>query len=98
MIDGASSFTTYRRILLPQLRPAIIAIVLFQTVAAWNEFMGPLIYIHEKAKMPLSLGLQTFVMNHGSEWPLLFAASSMMTLPIIVLFFFAQRFLSRALP
>jgi multiple sugar transport system permease protein len=91
-IDGASYFETYRRIALPQVKPAIVAIVLFQTVTAWNDFMGPLIYIHSKDKMPLSLGLQSFMLNHGAEWPLLFAAATMMTLPVIALFLLTQRF------
>jgi len=92
MIDGADSFTIYRRIVLPQVRPAVIAIILFQTVGSWNDFMGPLLYINSSAKMPLALGIQAFVLNHGSEWPLLFAAATMMTVPIVALFFFAQRF------
>jgi multiple sugar transport system permease protein len=91
-IDGAGPFTTYRAIMLPQIRPAVIAIILFQAVGAWNDFMGPLIYIHSLDKMPLALGLQTFILNHGSEWPLLFAAATLMTLPVIALFFLTQRF------
>ena len=91
MIDGAGPFTAYFRVLLPQVRPAVVAVVLFQTVGAWNDFMGPLIYIHSMDKMPLALGLQTFMLNHGSEWPLLFAAATMMTLPVLALFFLSQR-------
>ncbi len=92
MIDGAGTLTTYRVIMLPLVRSAVVAVVLFQTVGAWNDFMGPLIYIHSLDKMPLSLALQTFILNHGSEWPLLFAAATLMTIPIILLFFFTQRF------
>ncbi|MEI7632890.1 MAG: carbohydrate ABC transporter permease [bacterium] len=92
MIDGAGSFTAYRLVLLPQVRPAVIAIMLFQVIGAWNDFMGPLIYINSIPKMPLALGIQAFVLNHGSEWPLLFAAATMMTLPVMILYFFTQRF------
>jgi multiple sugar transport system permease protein len=92
VIDGAGTFTTYHRILLPQLRPVVITIILLQSVGCWNDFMGPLIYINSTLKMTLALGVQAFVLNHGSEWPLLFAAASMMTLPILLLFFFTQRF------
>jgi multiple sugar transport system permease protein len=92
MIDGAGVMTTYRAIMLPLVRPAVVAVVLFQTVGSWNDFMGPLIYIHSLDKMPLSLALQTFILNHGSEWPLLFAAATLMTIPVILLFFFTQRF------
>ncbi len=92
MIDGAGTLTTYRSIMLPLVRPAVVAVVLFQTVGSWNDFMGPLIYIHSLDRMPLSLALQTFILNHGSEWPLLFSAATLMTIPIILLFFFTQRF------
>ena len=91
-IDGAGTFTTYRRVLLPQVRPAIVAVVLFQAVGSWNDFMGPLIYINSMPRMPLALAIQAFVMNHGSEWPFLFAAATMMTLPVVLLFLLTQRF------
>ena len=92
MIDGAGVMGTYWRVLLPQLRPALTAVVLLQTVGVWNDFMGPLIYINSTLKMTLALGLQAFVLNHGSEWPLLFAAATMMTVPVIILFLLTQRF------
>ncbi len=92
MIDGASSLTTYRTVLLPQIRPAVVAVILFQVVAVWNDFMGPLIYIHSMDKMPLALGLQAFMLNHGAEWPLMFAAATMMTVPVLALFALCQRF------
>ena len=92
MIDGASSFTTYHAVLLPQIRAAVTAVILFQVVYVWNDFMGPLIYIHSVDKMPLALGLQAFMLNHGAEWPLMFAAATMMTVPVLVLFALCQRF------
>lgn len=91
MLDGASSWTAFWLVILPQIRPAVAAVVLFQTVAVWNDFMGPLIYIHSMDKMPIALGIQAFMMNHGAEWPLMFAAASLMTLPVLVLFALAQR-------
>ena len=91
MLDGASSWTAFWLVILPQIRPAVAAVVLFQTVAVWNDFMGPLIYIHSMDKMPIALGIQAFMMNHGAEWPLMFAAAALMTLPVLVLFALAQR-------
>ena len=91
MLDGASTWTAFWLVILPQIRPAVAAVVLFQTVAVWNDFMGPLIYIHSMDKMPIDLGIQAFMMNHGAEWPLMFAAASLMTLPVLVLFALAQR-------
>jgi len=91
MLDGASTWTAFWLVILPQIRPAVAAVVLFQTVAVWNDFMGPLIYIHSMDKMPIALGIQAFMMNHGAEWPLMFAAAALMTLPVLVLFALAQR-------
>lgn len=91
MLDGASTWTAFWLVILPQIRSAVAAVVLFQTVAVWNDFMGPLIYIHSMDKMPIALGIQAFMMNHGAEWPLMFAAASLMTLPVLVLFALAQR-------
>jgi len=91
-IDGAGTFRTYWAVLLPQIRPAIITIVLFQTVGSWNDFAGPLVYINSIHKMPLALGIQSFTFSHGTHWPLLFAACTIMTLPMLILFFFTQRF------
>lgn len=91
MLDGASTWAAFWLVILPQIRPAVAAVVLFQTVAVWNDFMGPLIYIHSMDKMPIALGIQAFMMNHGAEWPLMFAAASLMTLPVLFLFALAQR-------
>ncbi|MCX7919346.1 MAG: carbohydrate ABC transporter permease [bacterium] len=90
-IDGCSYFSIFVRIMLPLIRPAIATVVIFQFMGAWNDFLNPLIYIHDKDLMTLSLGLQSFFNLHGAEWSKLMAASTMMTLPVILLFFFAQK-------
>ncbi len=91
-IDGANWFTIYRRIMLPLIRPALAAVAIFQFMGAWNNFMGPLIYISSEKLTPLSLGLFMLRSQHSSEWGMLMAASTMMTLPIILIFFFTQRY------
>jgi ABC-type glycerol-3-phosphate transport system permease component len=91
-IDGCGYFQIYRRIMLPLIRPALITIVIFQFLWTWNDFIGPLIYIHDQLQMTLSLGLQALQSANSTEWSMLMAASSMMTLPVILLFFFAQRY------
>ncbi len=91
-IDGANWFTIYWRIMLPLIRPALAAVAIFQFMGAWNNFMGPLIYISSEKLTPLSLGLFMLRSQHNSEWGMLMAASTMMTLPIIVIFFFTQRY------
>ncbi|HTE19673.1 MAG TPA: carbohydrate ABC transporter permease, partial [Armatimonadota bacterium] len=90
-IDGCSEWDIYRRVILPLSRPALATVGLFTFIASWNDFNGPLLYLNDERKATLSLGLQQFVSQHGAEWSLLMAASTLMTIPIIVIFFFAQR-------
>jgi len=90
-IDGCSELDIYRRVVLPLAKPALATIALFTFIGAWNDFLGPLIYLNDDAKYTLSLGLQQFVSRHGAEWSMLMAASTVMTTPIVVLFFFAQK-------
>ncbi len=91
-IDGCGYFGIFIRIMLPLIKPALLAVIVFQFMWAWNDFLGPLIYIHDLEKMTLPLGLQAFNLLHGAEWSLLMAASVMMTVPIIIVFFIAQRY------
>jgi ABC-type glycerol-3-phosphate transport system permease component len=91
-IDGCSFFGTYWRILLPLVRPALATVAIFTFMGTWNEFMGPLIYIGSSNLTPLSLGLFMFRSEHGGEWGMMMAASTLMTLPVVVIFFFAQRY------
>jgi len=90
-IDGCSEWDIYRRLILPLSRPALATVGLFTFIGSWNDFGGPLLYLNDERKATLSLGLQQFVSQHGAEWSLLMAASTLMTLPIILIFFFAQR-------
>lgn len=91
-IDGCSYFAIYRRIMLPLIKPALAAITIMTFMGAWNNFMGPLIYISSPLKMPLAYALQLFQTAHGGEPGLLMAASTMMMLPVLVIFFLTQRY------
>lgn len=91
-IDGCSYWGIYRRIMLPLIKPALAAVTIMTFMGAWNNFMGPLIYISSPLKMPLAYALQLFQTAHGGEPALLMAASTMMMLPVLVLFFFTQRY------
>ena len=91
-IDGCSYFGIYWRIMLPLIKPALAAITIMTFMGSWNNFMGPLIYISSPLKMPLAYALQLFQTAHGGEPGLLMAASTMMMLPVLVLFFFTQRY------
>ncbi|MFH1880096.1 MAG: carbohydrate ABC transporter permease [Bacillota bacterium] len=91
-IDGANYMTIYARIMLPLSKPVLATIGVFTFMFQWNDFFGPLIYLSSSDKYTLSLGLQSFLGQYTSQWNLLMAASSLIILPMILLFFFAQRF------
>jgi multiple sugar transport system permease protein len=96
-IDGADEFQTLWYIILPLVKPAIAVVGLFSFMDAWNNYLGPLIYINQSDLFPLSLGLAALgsALNQvgikGLAYPYLMAVSTLVTLPIILIFFFAQR-------
>jgi multiple sugar transport system permease protein len=91
-IDGCSEFRIFWQIIMPLSRPALMVVGLFQFMFTWNDFLGPLIYLTDQKDFTLALGLQFFQSQHGgTEWHYLMAASTIVAIPIIVLFFFTQR-------
>ncbi len=90
-IDGCGEWGIFWRIMLPLARPALATVALFQFVASWNDFNGPLLYLNDPAKFPLAYGLEQFVSSYSSQTNLLMAAAVLFTLPIVILFFFTQR-------
>ena len=90
-IDGASSFGIYLRIMLPLSKPILVTIAVFSFIQHWNDFMGPLIYLNSTDKMTLALGLRVFQGTYGSDWHLMMAASTAVLLPVLIIFFFAQK-------
>lgn len=90
-IDGCSEFGIFTRIVLPLAKPALLAVALFETVWDWNEFLEPLIYINEMKKFTIALGLSLFSDQHHWQGGLLMAATTVSILPVVVLFFMAQR-------
>ncbi|HEY8744974.1 MAG TPA: carbohydrate ABC transporter permease [Chloroflexota bacterium] len=91
-IDGASTFGIFWRIILPQARPGLAAVAIFEFTGAWNDFLGPLIYLNTPDHFTLALGLRAFVAEWGPQWHLLMAASLVTILPVLVLFFLGQRY------
>jgi multiple sugar transport system permease protein len=91
MIDGASPFGIWWRVLLPLSRPALVTVVLFSFLAHWDDFMGPLIYLNSMEKYTVSIGLRMFQDMFGTQLELLMAASLIHILPTIALFFIAQK-------
>jgi len=91
-IDGCSSWGVYWRIILPLSRPALMMVAIYVFNITWNDFFGPLIYLHNRNNYTISLGLQAFQTQAGPEWHLIMAASLVAMLPVLVLFFFGQRY------
>jgi multiple sugar transport system permease protein len=91
-IDGCSELGIFWRIILPLSRPALAVVALFAFMGIWNDFLGPLVYLHRPEQFTLALGLQNFQSKAGgTSWHLLMAASTLVVLPIVLLFFLAQR-------
>jgi len=90
-IDGASEFRIYLQILMPLSKPIIATVGVLLFLATWSDFLGPLLYLNSEKDYTLSLGLYAFMQTHYIMWEKLMAASAMFTLPIILLFFFAQK-------
>lgn len=91
-VDGAGEWRTLLRVVVPMARPGIAAAAMFQFFYAWNDYYGPLLYTSENQDAwTLSLGLASFKRLHGVDWHLVTAATVLTMVPIIVVFFFAQR-------
>lgn len=95
LIDGASRLRIWWSIILPQARPALATVLIFTFIGTWNDFFGPLLYINSPEKATLTLGLnlmKTQVLGSGVvEWNVLMAASLLVLLPNVILFFLAQK-------
>jgi len=90
-IDGASPFQTLMYVIIPQARPALVAVAVFHFLYAWNDFYEPLIYLHSPEHWTLAVGLQTFNALYAVNTNFIMAASVILVLPPIILYFLAQR-------
>jgi multiple sugar transport system permease protein len=90
-IDGASEFRIFYQIVLPQALPAIGVISIFAGLHAWNDFLGPLIFLQDEAMYTLSIGLTFFKSQRELQFSLLMAASTLVVLPVVALFLVFQR-------
>ncbi|MBI2940485.1 MAG: carbohydrate ABC transporter permease [Chloroflexi bacterium] len=91
-IDGAGYFTIFIRIMVPLIGPAIATVAVFTFMTSWNDFVGPLIYINNPDLMPIALALRMFQNLYQARFDLMMAAATIMALPPVILFFFAQRY------
>src|ERR1035437_2667225 len=91
-IDGCNYLQIFWIILVPLVKPAMATTAIFGFVYNWNDFMNPLIYLNSTSNYTLALGLQTFTTMYGTNYDLMMAASTIVLLPILIIFFFGQRF------
>jgi multiple sugar transport system permease protein len=91
-IDGASTLQVWWKVILPQAKPALATVAIFGFMAHWNDFMGPLIYLTDPGKRTLALALWSFQGQYNNDWHLLMAASTVVMLPLLILFFAAQKY------
>lgn len=91
-LDGLSKFGTFFRVVLPLAKPALAAQAIFVFMAFWNEFMKPLIYLSDQELFTLPLGLNTFKGQYISYWNYIMAASMIVTLPVLTIYAFFNRY------
>jgi len=90
-IDGCSHLQTFFRVMMPLIKPALATVAIFTFINHWHELLGPLIFLQSPSKFTIAIGLRVFQTVHSTKWGLLMAASTTALLPVIIVFFFAQR-------
>jgi ABC-type glycerol-3-phosphate transport system permease component len=90
-MDGCTPLRIYWNVLLPMARPVTVTVAVFTFLGAWNEFLGPLIYINSDHKRTLSLALAKFQGAYGADIPMLMAAATLMLIPVLLIYFSSQR-------
>lgn len=96
-IDGCSTWTTFWRVMLPLSRPVLATVAVLSFIGHWHDFLGPLIYLNSVNNYTLQIGLRMFQDINGSRMNLLMAASMIVLLPVLILFFCAQRYLVKGI-
>lgn len=92
LMDGANYFTIYRKIILPMSKPAVCTVGVFAFMNSWNDFMGPLLYLEKDELKTVSLVLQNFMGEHSSAWNQMMALATVITIPMIIVYFMAQKY------
>lgn len=92
-MDGCSYLRSFWSVMMPQMKPALAVVAIWTFMGAWNNFIGPLIYVNSPENMPISYALQLFQSDRGLGEPgLLMAFASLTMIPVLALFFFAQKY------
>ena len=90
-IDGANTWTILYRIILPLCIPALTIVIVFTFLWTWNDFLQPLIYLSDFESYPISVGLAFFQGRYSVEWNMFMAATLISIIPILIVYFFAQK-------
>lgn len=91
-IDGLSEYGIWLRIMLPLAKPSLATLTIFTFVNTWNDFLGPLLYLHTESKKTLQLGLRMFIGQYSSEYGLIMAASVVALIPVLIVFLSLQKY------
>lgn len=95
VMDGAGRFRIWWQIILPLSKPVLATVAVFTFQGVWNDFYGPLIFLTSQKKYTLALGINLFKGMYSTQIPLMMAMSMLMVVPMIVVFFFAQKLMIR---
>ena len=90
-VDGCSNWKYLWRVMVPIARPSLVTIILLNAIASWNSFMWPMLAVGERDLRTLPFGLYAFVSEGGAETQLMMAASTIIVVPMIILFLFARK-------
>ena len=90
-IDGASPLRIYMNIIIPLSKAPLVTVAIFTFTNCWNDFMGPLIYLSSEKKYTAALGLRSFIGMYTGQWHYLMAASTVLVIPVIILFACCQK-------
>lgn len=93
LIDGCGIYFTFFRIVLPILKPALTTIAVLNIFAIWNDFLMPMLYLQDNAKMTVVVQLSSFRSKYFNDWSLIFSGVCMIVAPMIVIYMFAQKFI-----
>jgi multiple sugar transport system permease protein len=92
LVDGANYLVIYSKIMVPMSKPVLCSVGVFTFMGVWNEFIGPLLYLDKVNLGTVSLGLSRFMGEYNDQIHLLMAGASISIIPMIIIFFFAQRY------
>ncbi|KQX08221.1 MULTISPECIES: carbohydrate ABC transporter permease [unclassified Leifsonia] len=96
-VDGANRWTSFWRVILPMCKPIIISTIILHILFAWNEYLFAMVFTSGTELQTLPVGLTSLMSKHGTDYPVVFAGMVIAALPVVLLFFFGQRYFVKGL-